>query len=89
MREDYNREISGAVERVQRLQSDLSALERQMARLTSMADQLARVDKDAALTALLVNQLIERVTVNGPDDISIRFAFESEFERVKGVLDVG
>ena len=89
MREDYNREISGAVERVQRLQSDLSALERQMAWLTSMADQLARVDKDAALTALLVNQLIERVTVNGPDDISIRFAFESEFERVKGVLDVG
>lgn len=86
MQEDYNRKISGAVERAQQLQTRQSELERQVARYTSMADKLAAVDKDTALSALLVNQLIGRVTVNGPEDVSIDFAFESGFERVMEVL---
>ena len=86
MQEDYNQKISGAVECVQQLQTRQSELERQMKRYTSMADKLAAVDKDTALSALLVNQLIERVTVNGPDDVSIDFSFEGGFERVMEVL---
>lgn len=86
MREDYSQKISSAVERVQQLQMRQAELERQMERYTSMADKLAAVDKDTALSTLLVNQLIERVTVNGPDDVSIDFAFESDFERVMEVL---
>ena len=86
MKEDYSLKISGAVERVQQLQAQQSELERQMARCTSMADKLAMVDKDATLTALLVDQLIERVTVNAPNDVSIKFAFDSGFESIKEVL---
>ena len=86
MQEDYSRKISGAVERVQQLQTRQAELEQQVARYTSMADKLAAVDKDTALSALLVDQLIGRVTVNGPDDVSIDFAFESSFERVMEVL---
>ena len=86
MQEDYSRKISGAVERVQQLQTRQSELEQQMERYTSMADKLAAVDKDTALSSLLVNQLIERVMVNGPDDVSISFAFESGFDRVMEVL---
>ena len=86
MREDYSQKISGAVERVQQLQTRQAELEQQVKRYTSMADKLAAVDKDTTLSALLVNQLIERVTVNGPDDISIDFAFESSFERVMEAL---
>ena len=86
MQEDYSRKISDAVDRVQQLQTSQSELERQMERYTSMADKLAAVDKDTALSALLVNQLIERVMVNSPDDVSIDFAFESGFERVMEVL---
>ena len=86
MQEDYNRKISGAVERVQQLQTRQSELERQMERCTSMADKLAAVDKDTTLSALLVEQLIERVTVNGPDDVSVKFSFEGGFERVMEVL---
>ena len=86
MQENYSRKISGAVERVQQLQTRQSELEQQMKRYTSMADKLAAVDKDTALSSLLVNQLIERVMVNGPDDVSISFAFESGFERVMEVL---
>ena len=87
MQEDYSQKISGAVERVQQLQTRQSELERQMECCTSMADKLAAVDKDTALSALLVNQLIERVTVNGPDDVSIDFSFEGGFERVMEVLE--
>ena len=57
-----------------------------MERCTSMADKLAAVDKDTTLSALLVEQLIERVTVNGPDDVSVKFSFEGGFERVMEVL---
>ena len=86
MQEGYSRKISGAVERVQQLQTRQSELERQVRRYTSMADKLAAVDKDTALSSLLVNQLIKRVTVNGPDDVSIDFSFDGGFERVREVL---
>ena len=86
MQEDYSQKISGAVERVQQLQTRQSELERQMERCTSMADKLAAVDKDTTLSALLVEQLIERVTVNGPDNVSVKFSFEGGFERVMEVL---
>lgn len=45
------------------------------------------VGEDAVLSARLVEQLIERVTVNGPNDISIQFCFESGFESVMEVLN--
>ena len=65
---------------------EIAELERQMERCTSMADKLAAVDKDTTLSALLVEQLIERVTVNGPDNVSVKFSFEGGFERVMEVL---
>ena len=74
------------MERVQQLQTRQSELERQVQQYTSMADKLAAVDKDTALSSLLVNQLIKRVTVNGPDDVSIDFSFDGGFERVREVL---
>ena len=86
MQEDYSQKISGAVERVQQLQTRQTELERQMERYTSMADKLAAAGKDTTLSALLVNQLIKRVTVNGPDDVSIDFSFDGGFERVMEVL---
>jgi len=86
MQEDYSQKISGAVERVQQLQTRQAELERQMEHYTSMADKLAAAGRDMTLSALLVNQLIKRVTVNGPDDVSIDFSFEGGFERVMEVL---
>ena len=87
LREDYGRKIGGAVARVQELQTMQSELEQQMERFTSMADKLAAVDGDTALSALLVDQVIERVTVNGPNDVSIDFAFENGFDRIREVLE--
>jgi outer membrane murein-binding lipoprotein Lpp len=86
MKAGYTQKIETAVLRVQQLQSKQKALENQMERYTDIAKRLAAVSEDTALSALLVNQLIERVTVNGPDDVSIDFSFEGGFERVMEVL---
>lgn len=86
LRERYEQKISAAVERVQQLQERQTTLEQQMERYATLADRLAAINEDTALSALLVDQLIERITVNGPNDISVQFTFESGFERVKEVL---
>lgn len=89
MQEEYSKKISNAVERVQRLQQEQSTLERQMERCASIADKLESLDKDVALSTQLVNMLIERITVNSPDDISVQFTFEDDFDRIREVLDNG
>lgn len=86
MKEGYSQEIHAAVDRVQELQEQQKVLECQMDCYITLADRLAAVGEDTALSALLVDQLIERITVNSPDDISIQFRFENGFEQLMGVL---
>ena len=59
----------------------------QVAEYISIADRLAGISQDSKLSALLVEQLIDRITVNGPEDIVVQFRFESGFERVAEVLE--
>ena len=89
MKEDYSRKIACDVELVQRLQAEQNELAREIGDLTSLADMLAAVEEDTELTAALVNQVVERITVNGPEDVSIDFKFDGGFERVMGVLKDG
>lgn len=86
MKAGYEKKITAAVERMQQLQEQQAELDKQVNGYSSLAEKLAKIDGDTALTARLVDQLIERITVNGPEDISIRFRFDSGFERVAEVL---
>ena len=87
MKAGYTQKIETAVLRVQQLQSKQKALENQMERYTDIAKRLAAVSEDTALSALLVNQLIDCVTVNSAEDIHVKFKFESGFERLMEVLE--
>ena len=89
MKADYERKITDAMERVQQLEGRQAELERQTADYFTLADRLAAVGADTSLSALLVEQLIERVTVNSKEDISVVFRFESGFNRVAEVLADG
>ena len=89
MKADYERKITDAMERVQQLEGRQAELERQTADYFTLADRLAAVGADTSLSALLVEQLIERVTVNSKEDISVVFRFESGFDRVAEVLADG
>ena len=86
MKAGYEKKITASVERMQQLQKQQAELEKQVNGYSRLADKLAEVDRDTALTARLVDQLIERITVNSPEDISIRFRFDSGFERIAEVL---
>ncbi len=65
--------LSEAVERVQQLRERQNSLKRQLKHYSTLAEQLATVDKDTTLTTSLIDQVIERVTISGPEDISIQF----------------
>ena len=86
MKENYSQEIRAAVERVQQLQRQQKTLENQMEQYICLADRLAAINEDTELSTLLVDQLIERVTVNGPNDVSVQFRFENGFEQLMEVL---
>ncbi len=86
LKEGYNRKISEAAERIQQLMERQSALERQLKQYFTLAERLASVNKDTALTAALVEQVIARVTISGPEDVSIQFRFAGEFENLMEAL---
>lgn len=86
MKAGYEEKLTAAVERMQQLQTQQMELEKQVNTYSSLADTLAEICKDSALTAPLADQLIERITVNGPEDITIRFQFEGGFEQIDEVL---
>lgn len=87
LKAEYTQRINEATGRVQQLLERQRALESLVERYADLADLMAAVGEDAVLSARLVEQLIERVTVNGPNDISVQFRFESGFEDVLGVLN--
>ncbi len=82
LKEDYSGKVRTAVERVRELQAQQSELEALVKDCASLADKLATAEKDKALTARLVEQVIERVTVSGPGDVAIQFRFEDSFIRL-------
>ena len=82
LKEDYSGKVRTAVERVRELQAQQSELEALVKDCASLADKLAAAEKDKALTARLVGQVIERVTVSGPGDVAIQFRFEDSFIRL-------
>ena len=86
MKTDYNQRVMDCVERVHALQKQQSTLEKQTAHYLSLADRLASVQKSKDLTADFISQVIECITVNGAEDISVKFAFESDFDGLMEVL---
>lgn len=87
MKADYTQKIEMAVLRVQQLQNEQKTLETQMERYTDIVERLAAVGTDTALSALLVDQLIECVTVSSAEEVHVKFKFESGFERLMEVLE--
>ena len=57
-----------------------------MEQLSDLADRLEHIGRDTKLTASLVNQLIERITVYDNEHIEIVFCFRNAFEQLEGVI---
>lgn len=83
----YRAKEKAAAERIAQLHAEQRELERQLENYISLADRLAAMGKDTRLSSLLVDGLIDRVTVSSPEDVAIQFRFDSGFERLHEVLD--
>ena len=86
MKEDYRKKIIDAVEQVRKIQEYQQELEKQMQEYIILSDEFAKVNADTTLTGKMVDQMIERVVVNSPRDISVDFRFENNFGRLMEVL---
>lgn len=84
-KERYNQEIHQAAERVRVLRERQCLLEHQIEEYFALVDQLAAVKRRTKLTADLVERMIERVTVNSPEDISVQFRFS---DVINGLMEV-
>ena len=87
MKAGYENRTGEMVEQIRTLREKLETLERKRSDYASLASKLASVGKNTALTSALVNGVIEQITVNGADDISIRFSFRDAFAEVMEVLE--
>ena len=87
MKAEYHQKVMDCVERISALQEGQDKLEKQTARYLSLADRLKAIKKSADLTAAFVSQVIESVTVNSPDDISVSFSFRDDFDGLMEVLN--
>ncbi len=87
MKADYSQKIKDAAERVRQLQEHRKSFENQLNDYISLADRLAAVEKDTSLSAQLVNQLIENITVSRPHEVSVKFRFERSFRQIMEVLE--
>lgn len=86
-KEDYNQEILQAVERVRFLQERQRCMEQEMEAYSVLAERLAALDEDTVLTASLVEETIERVTVDESGGVSIRFRFNDVVSGLVGAVD--
>lgn len=86
MKSGYEKKVEESLGEIQRLKERQSTLESQVKEYANLADMLSKVDASTELTAQLIDALIERITVNGPEDISIDFRFESGFDELMEVL---
>ena len=79
----YEQKIAEAVERTKVLFERQKDLERQR---KDCFDMLDAAREGVALDPLLVDKLIERITISGPEEVSIQFKFRDSFDRLREVM---
>lgn len=89
MKEGYQKKIANAIGQIHQIQECQQELEKQVQEYIFLSDQFAKVNMDTELTEQMVDQMIERVIVNSPNDITVHFRFENGFDRVQEVLSDG
>lgn len=86
LKQDYENRITADMAKAQALEEQQKELEKQLHKFSSLAKKLAVIDGNTELTARLVDELIEKVTVWDRRNVEIVFRFKCGFEQVKEVL---
>ena len=86
----------GYAEEAERLQTEVEALEQEQARLSGLFSKdneriaaFLKFNKQKALTREMFTELVEKIIVNGPDDIEIVWRFADEYRAVLELAKAG
>ena len=78
----YEQKIKTATAQSQQLSAQQKELETQMSSYIELSDWLTSLNGDVALTGDLIERLVERIVVYGPQKIEVYFKFRNEFGEV-------
>ena len=85
LKENYEESITALSEKIAALENSIKALDEQRERHQSMEKDADLLKQDHALTASLIDRLIERIEITHDKNVHIDFRFKNEFSQ-KGVL---
>ena len=87
LRERYTAQIAQIEDELRQFNEGLALLDERLKQYQSLKKDARSIRKDRALTAELIDRLIERVEVAPDKHITVRFKFQSEFERCGEALE--
>ena len=87
LRERYDSQLAQITEDLQQLEKGLAAVDTQIKKSQEMRRDAESIRKDWALTAELIDRLIERITVTPEKQITVQMKFRSEYDSYGEVLE--
>ena len=80
LKADYEESIRTLSGEIEALEKDMDALDSRLARYRAMEKDAKSLTQDHALTAELIDRLIERIEIDHERNIHVTFRFKSEFQ---------
>ena len=87
LRERYDSRLAQITEDLQQLEKGLAAIDAQIKEAQKLRHDAESIRKDRALTAELIDRLIERITVTPEKQITVQMKFQSEYDSYGEVLE--
>lgn len=87
LRERYDSRLAQITEDLQQLEKGLAAIDAQIKEAQKLRRDAESIRKDRALTAELIDRLIERITVTPEKQITVQMKFRSEYDSYGEVLE--
>ena len=87
LRERYDAQLAQLSEDLEQLEKGLTALEAQIKKIQAVRRDAQSIRKDRALTAKLIDRLIERIDITTEKHIAVTFKFQSEYDSYGEVLE--
>lgn len=87
LRERYDAQLAQVNKDLQQLEKGLAAIDAQIRKGQTIRRDEQSIRKDRALTAELIDRLIERIDITTEKHISVDLKFESEYDNYREVLE--
>ena len=87
LRERYDAQLYQINDELEQIGKGLAALDAQLKKYQTIKRDAQSIRKDRALTAELIDRLIERIEVTPEKQITVRFKYQSDYESYGEVLD--